>query len=94
MSRRVQGPGHPWPIRLYVAVVTLTAVVVAWATAVLVRSGSSAPPLVVPVLIVLVVQSELLRITYKYRDNVENFTLIETALAPLVAAAQASGGPA
>jgi PAS domain S-box-containing protein len=86
MSRRTRGPGHPWPIRLYVAAVTLAAALAAWATVVLAGSGTSAPPLVVPVLLVLVVQSELLRITYKYRDNEENFTLIETALAPVLLA--------
>lgn len=86
VSTRSRGPGYPWSIRLYVGAVTLAALVCAPLAVVLIGRESEAPPLVVPVLLVLIVQSELLRVTYKYRDSEESFTLIETALAPVLLA--------
>jgi PAS domain S-box-containing protein len=86
VSSRTRQPGYPWRIRLYIGVVTVAALAAALAVAVLTTTTSEAPPLVVPVLLVLIVQSELLRVTYKYRDSQESFTLIETALAPVLLA--------
>src|SRR4051812_22004997 len=84
--RRRSRSGYPWRIRLYIGAVTMAAIALAPVAAMVIGSGGGAPTLVVPVLLVLIVQSELLRITYKYRDSQESFTLIETALAPVLLA--------
>ncbi len=86
VSTSSRASGYPWRIRLYIGFVTLAALVCAPLAAILIGPESAAPPFVVPVLLVLIVQSELLRVTYKYRDSEESFTLIETALAPVLLA--------
>ncbi|MDQ1672598.1 MAG: hypothetical protein QOC98_1160, partial [Frankiaceae bacterium] len=86
VSTRSRAPGYAWPIRIYIGLIALAALICAPLAAVLIGQESNAPPLVVLVLLVLIVQSELLRVTYKYRDSEESFTLIETALAPVLLA--------
>jgi PAS domain S-box-containing protein len=84
--RRARSAGYPWRIRIYIVVVTLAALVTAPAAALLTGNDTRAPAWVVPVLLALMVESELLRITFKYRDSQDSFTLIETALAPVLLA--------